>query len=261
MNCIFCSSTEKLHTIEHIVPESLGNKKYTLTKGAICQDCNNRFSKFEDKALSQTVLGMERARLAVKTKKDKPASSKIGNIQIRGSEDFEKNLINLKGVKSAVVTNVDSKTGALTLQIRVPGFDKSEVATSKLLLKIGFEALYQSRRKFFKNYNFSDLTDYLTTKTNDDWPFITIKNDTYKYQKILKHDIKNIRYLIKQSCMLRIREVDKDTLLFKFEYGGFKAVINLINRDLKWMEDYYNYGLAGGIYPERFEKELNKNVC
>ena len=196
MSCIFCYSNEKLNTIEHIVPESLGNKKYTLTKGDICQDCNNRFSKFEDKALSQTIIGMERARLAVKTKKDRPATSKIGNIQVRGSEGFEKNLINIKGIRNAVVSNFESNTGALTLQVRVPGFDKSEVATSKLLLKIGFEALYQSRRKIFKNYDFSDLTNYLTAKTNDDWPFITTKNDSHKYHKILKHDVKNIRYLV-----------------------------------------------------------------
>jgi hypothetical protein len=46
MRCIFCkqdSSTSK--TVEHIIPESLGNKNYTLPVGVVCDNCNNYLAR------------------------------------------------------------------------------------------------------------------------------------------------------------------------------------------------------------------------
>jgi hypothetical protein len=40
MPCIFCGSQEHLNTVEHIVPESLGNTTFMLSKGDICDTCN-----------------------------------------------------------------------------------------------------------------------------------------------------------------------------------------------------------------------------
>jgi hypothetical protein len=99
MACIFCGSTHALNTVEHIVPESLGNKSYALEKGKICADCNNGFSKFEDIAQSKSILGYERARLAVMTKKGKPGRGKTGHLEFIGSEDFKKNYIRAAGLK------------------------------------------------------------------------------------------------------------------------------------------------------------------
>ncbi len=63
MNCIFCGQSSDAATgIEHIISESLGNKNYTLEKGDICDDCNNRFSSFERTALAASIFAMERAR-------------------------------------------------------------------------------------------------------------------------------------------------------------------------------------------------------
>jgi hypothetical protein len=44
IRCIFCkqdSITSK--TVEHIIPEALGNKKHILPCGVVCDDCNNYF--------------------------------------------------------------------------------------------------------------------------------------------------------------------------------------------------------------------------
>jgi hypothetical protein len=52
MRCIFCkqdSSSSK--TIEHIVPESLGNKEHALPKGILCSKCNNYFGLKIEKPL------------------------------------------------------------------------------------------------------------------------------------------------------------------------------------------------------------------
>ena len=45
MICIFChkdSSTAK--SVEHIIPESLGNKHHYLPKGYVCDECNHYFA-------------------------------------------------------------------------------------------------------------------------------------------------------------------------------------------------------------------------
>lgn len=56
--CVFCgtdSSASK--SIEHIIPESLGNNTIFLEKGVVCDKCNNYFaSKIEEKLLSLDVF-------------------------------------------------------------------------------------------------------------------------------------------------------------------------------------------------------------
>jgi hypothetical protein len=54
MNCIFCTqNSENSKSVEHIVPESLGNKSTVLSKGIVCDGCNNYFArKIEGEMLS-----------------------------------------------------------------------------------------------------------------------------------------------------------------------------------------------------------------
>lgn len=54
MRCIFCerdSSTSR--SIEHIIPESLGNHEHVLERGVVCDGCNNYLArKIEEPVLS-----------------------------------------------------------------------------------------------------------------------------------------------------------------------------------------------------------------
>ncbi|WP_432284235.1 HNH endonuclease [Aminobacter sp. BA135] len=50
MRCIFCknpSSSSK--SVEHVIPESLGNKRHVLPRGIVCDGCNNYFSRKVEK--------------------------------------------------------------------------------------------------------------------------------------------------------------------------------------------------------------------
>src|SRR5689334_5994204 len=71
MNCIFCkqdSSSSK--SIEHIIPESLGNKSHTLPKGTVCDSCNNYFAtKIEKELLSSGYYKSLRYRNGIPSKK------------------------------------------------------------------------------------------------------------------------------------------------------------------------------------------------
>jgi hypothetical protein len=145
--CIFCKLRSNEKVIEHIIPESFGNKEYILKNGLVCNECNNRFSKFETTALSNTVFVMERARFGIESKKGKSAKGKVGGLSIEGDKDLRPEIISIKGLNTGNVKNFDPKTK--TFQIIVPTFDKSEVATSKMLLKIGMEAIFKSRIHVF----------------------------------------------------------------------------------------------------------------
>ena len=46
MKCIWCKqNSDSSKSIEHIIPESLGNQKHTLPRGWVCDQCNNYFSR------------------------------------------------------------------------------------------------------------------------------------------------------------------------------------------------------------------------
>ena len=51
MNCIFCDIENKAKAREHIVSQSFGNEHYVMQKGDVCDECNNKFSKFESTAI------------------------------------------------------------------------------------------------------------------------------------------------------------------------------------------------------------------
>lgn len=73
MQCIFCHKDASLsRSVEHIIPESLGNKHHFLPKGYVCDNCNNYFSvKIENKLLTQPYFVSMRFRNEILTKKGK----------------------------------------------------------------------------------------------------------------------------------------------------------------------------------------------
>jgi len=226
-NCIICDKENDSKSVEHIVPESLGNKNYTIEKGLICDECNHRFSKFEMKALGNSIFAFERARLGIISKKGKTAKGKIGEIEVEGDKDFKKGFITVKGLNNLNFTEYDPKTNIGHL-IVAPYDKKSEVATSKLLLKMGIESLFASQNKVFKNNDFTDLKNYLRTITNNVWPIITTDINLNGFKDIPRYYEKYV--LGKETITLKYLQIDEKTLLFQFSIGGIKMQINLPSR-------------------------------
>ena len=79
MQCIFChneSSSSK--SVEHIIPESLGNKHHFLPKGYVCDECNHYFAiKIENELLSQPYFVSMRFRNEILTKKGRNVKEKM----------------------------------------------------------------------------------------------------------------------------------------------------------------------------------------
>lgn len=95
MRCIFCkqdSSTSK--TVEHIIPEALGNKKHILPRGVVCDNCNNYFGlKVERPLLDSAYFRQVRSRNLIYNKENRvPSTSGIllpGSIPIEMMWDKE----------------------------------------------------------------------------------------------------------------------------------------------------------------------------
>jgi len=84
MNCIFCkASTRDSISVEHIIPESLGNKGKILEKGIVCDNCNNYFAiKIEKPLLDLEYFKCLRARNEIESKKRKIP---VENVLFEGS--------------------------------------------------------------------------------------------------------------------------------------------------------------------------------
>jgi len=71
MNCLFCKNiSDNSKSIEHIIPESLGNTEHVLPRGIVCDDCNNYFAiKIEKELLELDYFKGVRSRNDILSKK------------------------------------------------------------------------------------------------------------------------------------------------------------------------------------------------
>ncbi|NQT57160.1 MAG: hypothetical protein HQ551_13135, partial [Desulfobacteraceae bacterium] len=81
MKCIFCKQdSNDCVSVEHILPESLGNIEVILAPGVVCDKCNNYFSReIEKPLLSSGIFRLLR--------NDKQIPSKKGKIPVFGDTD------------------------------------------------------------------------------------------------------------------------------------------------------------------------------
>jgi hypothetical protein len=252
MECIFCEQPNEAKSIEHIVSESLGNTVYLMERGSVCDVCNNRFAKFENEALSSTIFLMERARMGIPNKKGAAAQGNLGGFGIQGNRDLIKNLITLTGLKKEDIIDLDPATQTFT--IKLPTFEKNEVAVSKTLLKIGLEALYTSKRKLCKKYDFSEIRRFVDNTDQTEWPLVVSGQEIGAFTSIPINFHKY--HLSKFRCQLLYQETDDHTLLFKFNYGGINMMINLLGRDLGWLQYQQPAADHETIYPVHYRARL-----
>ena len=95
MRCIFCKeNSDQSKSVEHIIPESLGNVEHILPRGVVCDKCNNYFSrKIEKPLLDSHYFHYARSRNRIPTKKGRFPTSKAyhlesgTNVELMGGKD------------------------------------------------------------------------------------------------------------------------------------------------------------------------------
>lgn len=75
MRCLFCKNpSDSSRSVEHILPESLGNTEHVLPAGVVCDTCNNYFArKVEDPFLNSPAIRTLRACQGVTNKRGRLA--------------------------------------------------------------------------------------------------------------------------------------------------------------------------------------------
>lgn len=180
MRCIFCKcDSSSSRSKEHIIPESLGNKKLVLPPGAVCDKCNNYFAtSVENAVLQSTFFKNLRARNGISSKKGKVHGHQAylapfdDELTIRFSNDP----ISVEAPPKIVKHLFDKGSGTLILP---PGSPPENWHFSRFLLKMAMEALANKVRGhpgwedlIIGNENFDLMRNYSRFgKGPKNWPF------------------------------------------------------------------------------------------
>jgi len=146
MICLFCKeNSSNSKSVEHIIPESLGNKEHILPKGVVCDKCNQYFAiKIEKPLLEKPYFTNARSRNIVESKKN---NIPLGDAFVLGPSidkvkfGFEngKNFVVFENEE--VLSNVISKgKGSFIIQMNDEP-EKEDLIVSRFLAKCALEFL------------------------------------------------------------------------------------------------------------------------
>jgi hypothetical protein len=143
MRCIFCKVTStNSKSVEHVIPESLGNKEHILAKGVVCDKCNQYFAhKVEKQVLDSLYFKHVRHRNDIESKKGKipKINGIMGGIVELGRDRNGNSFIEVPNQK--IFDGITS--GRITSMI-VPKIDDPEPNDknmSRFLAKVAIEVL------------------------------------------------------------------------------------------------------------------------
>jgi hypothetical protein len=184
MNCVFCKqSSNNSKSVEHIVPESLGNTRYILPKGIVCDKCNQYFAvKIEQHLLEIPFFKSSRHRLNIVSKKGEIPPDKGFSISPKSEVEFHKSKKGEKSVSFKETNAVKKIQSRNKVEVLIPVFAKADhnnVYLSKFLGKLAIEALALSSLE--KKLNLDDevnieclepLKKYVrASHKNEFWPY------------------------------------------------------------------------------------------
>jgi hypothetical protein len=120
--CIYClTTTGEFKSKEHIILESLGNTKFILPKGYVCDRCNNdNLSQLDKELIDFAFVAFQRVRFIAHTKQGKPPRANFQNMSIERVPNFGV-LIKAKD-KTGTMRKIKDLEGSSSLyEIRVRG--------------------------------------------------------------------------------------------------------------------------------------------
>ncbi|MCG6142733.1 HNH endonuclease [Leptospira mtsangambouensis] len=159
MICIFCQKeSTSSKSKEHIVPESLGNTKYTLKPGIVCDQCNNYFArKVEKPFLDHPSVIHLRFDQAIKNKKGLVPSVNgliLPNIPVKLFRNIDEKDISLYiDIDLELTEKIRSqKKGKLIVPINNNPPDNKTI--SRFIAKIALEAMAQRLEEYNDGINY-----------------------------------------------------------------------------------------------------------
>ncbi|MES2458236.1 MAG: HNH endonuclease [Bacteroidota bacterium] len=256
MKCVFCKqSSVSSVTVEHIVPESLGNKEHVLARGIVCDKCNNYFAtKVEKKVLETEFFRNLRFRTGLESKKGRvpPGNALFPKTGCNGEISFDDEAsplaINItvdKETFDAILAG-DIKQTYIPLNFELP---KNNQTISRMLAKIAMEFMVQ---KFLHEpgyvefmvdeEGFDPLRNYARfNHKNEIWPY-TVRKIYNEDEKFFRADGKSVDMVF--ECDFLGTELGE--IYFVIAFKGIEFALNLAGPSIEgyenWLEN--NKGLS-----------------
>lgn len=253
--CIFCESTGPFSSVEHIVPHSLGNDLLVLATGWVCDGCNNICSSFESRALNNSILGVERCRLGVVTKRRKPARSDVHGISWFAEPSSPTNVVAAEANWGSIpmLLSPDGSSG----KIVCPLHDDSCYDIARLLLKMGIEIFTPctvGKTNCAKGFLLAKR--HVLGADSSPWPYFILRSDDVdrRLVSVLTSVPAAHEYALSCGFDVFFHEVDDDAIFF-FRYGQFRAGINLSSRETRWRQVLVEWGIPHVGCPLIFSEE------
>ena len=148
MKCIFCKvDTTNDRSIEHILPESLGNTEHWLPAGIVCDKCNNYFAiKIEKPLLESSYFKLNRGSQEIFNKRGRLPS--VPAVFLSKSDGFGAHLSTygdsfyFQEDKDIVkLQNLSNKNTTFKLVMQLPPEYPEPNSMDRLLAKVALEAL------------------------------------------------------------------------------------------------------------------------
>lgn len=256
MVCVLCGIGEGFTSKEHIIPHSLGNDLLVLPEGWVCDACNSACSKFESVALGNSILGLERCRLGVVTKKGKAASSTIHGVRYIGESHGTNDRIQILHTSKKSKTVWREKSHK-SLEVAFPLHDSSCYSIAKLMLKMSLElmAVYFPNGEVEKS-EYNDAKRHVVDASSAPWPYFIIRSDNldeYTQSLFIKDKFAK-EYLERiETDVAYFRTTDQ--MIFVFKYGNFRAAISMLSRTTQWTFGLIERSVAYVGCPVEFASE------
>lgn len=253
MRCIFCKKDSSCSlSVEHVIPESLGNRKTVLPKGAVCDSCNNYFaSKVEKQVMESEEFARLRFNQMVKNKKGRipEIDILIGHHVVKarrnGKLDFSFNSDDFEKIEKYLNSSNSGK-----MMIPITGEQPSDQYVSRFLAKMGLEAL---THRWLQLENWNDyIVEHEQLDAIRNYARRPKKGEIWKYSRRRIYNEDNMKKVIdgvgyqvmNEWDILTTGDIDNSEFYFVIAIFGVEYAINLGGNCMdgyeSWLEQHDN---------------------
>lgn len=249
LRCIFCKgiSTDS-KSVEHIIPESLGNTASVLPKGAVCDSCNNYFAtKVEKPVLESSEFVQLRFNQLIRSKKGRVPKTDIlvgphiVNATRNDRLDFSFDTDDFNKIEKYIESNANGE-----IMIPVTGEPPSDHFISRFLAKMALEALT------FRWLDMPNWNDYVVDHSQLDlirkFTRYPKRGEVWSFSKRRIYDENNSQLdsegnnyqLVNEWDILVTSDINNSEFYFVIAIFGMEYAINLGGNSI----DGYNHWLS-----------------
>lgn len=236
LRCIFCKLlSDDSKSVEHVIPESLGNKGTILPKGAVCDSCNNYFaSKVEKPVLDSNEFTQLRFNQLVKNKKGRvPKTQVLFGPHVVTARRNDKLDFSFDAGDFSRIKEYLEHSGKGEMRIALSGIPANDHYISRFLAKMALEAFT------FRCLNVEGWNDYIVNHEQLDpirqFARYPKKGEVWQYSKRRIYDedrpqkeIDGVAYqILNEWDILVTGDIDNSEFYFVLAMFGMEYSINL----------------------------------